>query len=143
MDSQSPTVPETVPDLYRLAFIPGVFRCPMCQFVLAVSTISATTGEIGTTEADRQSEPCPNDGTMMVHVAYREQLAAYEKRILELSTDRLCALESLWSAVKDKANWRIGYNPAFTAAVERLRRLEQTEPEARNDSWRNQADGAA
>jgi hypothetical protein len=55
----------------------------------------------------------------------------------------LNALQSLWTAVKDKEHWRIGYNPAFTAAVEKLRKLEQPDTEARNDSWRNQPDGAA
>lgn len=46
----------TVPDLYRLAFMPGCFRCP---------------------------EACPNDGTMMVHVTYREQLEVYADRLKE------------------------------------------------------------
>lgn len=72
-----------VPDLYRLAFIPGCFRCPKCDFALSKQTLSVATGNIGTTEENRLSEPCPNDGTMMVHVTYRERLADYEKRVFE------------------------------------------------------------
>jgi hypothetical protein len=39
-------------------------------------------------------------------------------------TERILALEALWSAVKDKPNWRVGYNAAFTTARETLRKLE-------------------
>lgn len=72
-----------VPDLYRLAFIPGCFRCPKCGFVLTKACINATTGEIGTRETERESETCPNDGTFMVHVTYREQLEVYDARLKE------------------------------------------------------------
>jgi hypothetical protein len=74
---------ESVPDLYRLAYMPGVFRCPKCEFQLTRSTFCVGTGEIGTTEKDRESEPCPNDGTIMVHVTYREVVASFEKRLME------------------------------------------------------------
>jgi hypothetical protein len=73
----------TVPDLYRLAFMPGCFRCPKCNFHLTKSCCNTTTGEIGTREEERESEPCPNDGTMMVHVTYKEQLAVYADRLKE------------------------------------------------------------
>lgn len=72
-----------VPDLYQLAFMPGCFRCPKCAFVLTKSCINANSGAIGTREQERQSEPCPNDGTMMVHVTYREQLEVYAERLKE------------------------------------------------------------
>lgn len=74
---------ESVPDLYRLAYMPGVFRCPKCEFQLRKQTISTGSGEIGTSDTDRESEPCPNDGTMMVHVTYKEMLADYDKRLGE------------------------------------------------------------
>jgi Zn finger protein HypA/HybF involved in hydrogenase expression len=75
--------PETVPDLYELAFMPGQFRCPQCAFQLSKQTLSVVRGCIGTTPENRQSEPCPNDGTMMVHVTYREQLESYADRLKE------------------------------------------------------------
>ena len=77
------TEDSAVPDLYRLAFMPGCFRCPKCNFVLTKTFLNAATGEIGTRTEDRESEPCPNDGTMMVHVTYREQLDVYAERLKE------------------------------------------------------------
>ena len=80
---------DVVPDLYRLAYIPGVFRCPKCDFELCKQTMSVATGNIGTSEANRQSEECPNDGTFMVHVTYQERVAQYA----DFSNELLTALE--------------------------------------------------
>lgn len=74
---------ESVPDLYRLAFMPGQFRCPKCTFQWSIQTINVARGEIGTTEENRQTPDCPNDGTRMVCVTYREQLEAYALRLHE------------------------------------------------------------
>jgi hypothetical protein len=82
-----------VPDLYRLAFIPGAFRCPQCDFQLTKTCINANTGEMGTREQERESEPCPNDGTYMVHVTYREQLEEYAARLKE-EFDRIDRLKA-------------------------------------------------
>jgi hypothetical protein len=72
-----------IPDLYQLAYMPGCFRCPKCGFALTKTTINVATGQTGTTEHNRQSEECPNDGTFMVHVTYREQLEIYAARLKE------------------------------------------------------------
>jgi hypothetical protein len=74
---------DEVPDLYALAFMPGQFRCPKCDFQWSIQTINVARGEIGTTEADRQTPDCPNDGTRMVLVTYKEQLSAYADRLQE------------------------------------------------------------
>lgn len=84
---------ELVPDLYRLAYMPGCFKCPTCGFVLSKATLSVASGQIGTTESNRESEPCPNDGTMMIHVTYREQVEEYHARLRE-EFDRVDKLES-------------------------------------------------
>jgi hypothetical protein len=76
-------VSDTVPDLYALAFMPGQFRCPKCDFQWSIQTMNASSGEIGTTEENRQTPDCPNDGTRMVYVTYREQLEAYASRLQE------------------------------------------------------------
>src|SRR5271154_7571556 len=85
---------EAVPDLYRLAYMPGQFRCPKCDFQWSIQTINVARGEIGTTEEDRQTPDCPNDGTRMVCVTYKEQLEAYSDRLKEEldNVDRLKAL---------------------------------------------------
>src|ERR1700735_2415838 len=82
-DKDKQAIVSDVPDLYRLAFMPGCFRCPQCGFQLSNQTLCVPTGQIGTKEADRDSEPCPNDGTMMVHVTYKEQLEVYAARLTE------------------------------------------------------------
>jgi hypothetical protein len=61
--------------------MPGQFRCPKCGFQLSKQTMSMTQGCIGTTQENRESDPCPNDGTMMLHVTYREQLEVYADRL--------------------------------------------------------------
>lgn len=73
----------TIPDLYSLAFMPGQFRCPQCDFQWSIQTINVASGQIGTTEENRQTPDCPNDGTRMVNVTYREQLEAYADRLKE------------------------------------------------------------
>jgi hypothetical protein len=78
---------ETVPDLYQLAFIPGAFKCPQCGFVLTKACLNADTGEIGTREQERESEPCPNDGTMLEHITYRERLEEYDQRLTAALAD--------------------------------------------------------
>lgn len=82
-----------VPDLYRLAFMPGCFRCPQCGFTLTKACINPNLDVMGTREQDRESEPCPNDGTYMVHVTYREQVEAYAERLKE-EFDRIDRLKA-------------------------------------------------
>lgn len=77
-------VPEDeVPDLFALAFMPGQFRCPQCDFQLSKQTMCASSGQIGISQADRETEDCPNDGTRMVPVTYKEQLSAYADRLFQ------------------------------------------------------------
>jgi hypothetical protein len=99
---------QTVPDLYRLAFMPGCFRCPQCGFTLSKTCINVNLEIIGTREQDREIEACPNDGAMMVHVTYKEQLEVYAER-LKQEFDRFDAhtkavadfLNDLWSIMID------------------------------------------
>jgi hypothetical protein len=79
---------DIVPDLYELAFMPGCFKCPKCGFVLSKATIDVAAGRVGTTEQNRQSEPCPNDGTFMVHVTWKEQVEVYAERLKETFNER-------------------------------------------------------
>jgi hypothetical protein len=50
---------------------------------LTKKALNPETGQCGTREQERQSEACPNDGTMMVFVTYREQLEVYAERLKE------------------------------------------------------------
>ena len=89
---------EAVPDLYRLAYMPGQFRCPQCGFQWSIQTINLARGEIGTTEEDRQTPDCPNDGTRMVCITYREQVEAYAERLNEEMDNRDALLDVLRTA---------------------------------------------
>lgn len=63
-------------------FIPGVWRCPRCEFELVRTSIDANSGRFGTTTEDRyESEGCPNDGTEMVRVSWKERVADLSKHI--------------------------------------------------------------
>jgi hypothetical protein len=42
-------------------FIPGLFQCKTCGFVLQQFTMSAVDGSVG--ERDAPGEKCPNDGS--------------------------------------------------------------------------------
>lgn len=61
--------PPSYQDLYDACFVPGSWTCPECGFIWNKSTI--TLDGIGTTETDRQSDPCPNDGTWMEPTTYQ------------------------------------------------------------------------
>ena len=74
----------TVPDLYRLAFMPGQFRCPKCAFQLSKQTMFVQSGTIGISESDLDSELCPNDDTPMVHVTYKEAWEYYAEEYRKL-----------------------------------------------------------
>ena len=55
-------------------FVPGVWQCEKCHFVLTRTSIDATTGSFGTTMQDREeTEPCPNDGTPMIRVSWEQR----------------------------------------------------------------------
>lgn len=119
---------EIVPDLYRLAFMPGCFRCTECGFVLTKARINPNMEAIGTREQDRESEPCPNDGTMLVHVTYREQLEVYAARLKE-EFERLDRIRgaivsvfggmgagsSIWGSTQWDKGWSAGIQAALLA----------------------------
>lgn len=71
-------------EIYDIAYIRGSWDCPKCGFVLTKRSINAETGDIGTTEKDRQSEQCPNDGEWMVPSTYKNWLEQIQKVTDEL-----------------------------------------------------------
>jgi hypothetical protein len=44
--------------------------------------------------------------------------------ILPAQPTRLQLLEALWESIKSSENWRVGYNPKFTEAVQNMHKLE-------------------
>lgn len=77
-----------------LIYVPGHFRCTECGFQLFKQTLSAQTGNIGITENNLATEPCPNDGTMMVKVTWKEACEGASERLTEVFNERDAARES-------------------------------------------------
>lgn len=75
-------------------FVPGAFRCPVCLFRLQTNKLYADTGAIAM-DRDAKPEPCPNDGTMMEQVSWRE-LHAEASDIYERLWKRCRQLEDAW-----------------------------------------------
>lgn len=46
--------------------VPGVWKCPKCDFMLFRRVLYAATGDLGGPPKNDKPEPCPNDGTMLV-----------------------------------------------------------------------------
>ena len=131
-----------VPDLYRLAFMPGCFCCPKCNFQLSKVCWNPESGEIGTREEERQSEPCPNDGTMLVHMTYREQVEIYADRLKE-EFDRF---DAHTKAVADFLNelWAIMVDPladGVRTVKETMEGLKKAALEARELQYQKQGLG--
>jgi hypothetical protein len=91
----------TYQELYNLAYIRGSWTCPKCGFVLSKKSISVETGEMGTTETDRQSETCPNDGEFLLPSTYKDWLQSTDKVIDDLMRMRQ-RLRDLIQKTKDQ-----------------------------------------
>ena len=75
----------TYVELYDLAYIRGSWTCPKCGYTLTKRTMNVSQGGIGTSEDDRQSEICPNDGEWMEPATYQSLASELSQRILDLS----------------------------------------------------------
>lgn len=76
--------PDDVLDVY----VPGRLRCPKCKFELTKATLFLQSGQIGASKKEvyQESEPCPNDGTLMDRVTWREESDAnreYATRLID------------------------------------------------------------
>ena len=76
--------------------VPGRWRCPKCNFSLSVQSLNLGDGTV--TMSDKPGEVCPNDGSPMWRVSYRE---AYEELCETANSERfaaICVLERLVEA---------------------------------------------
>ena len=74
-------------------YVPGRLRCPQCEFVLSQATMFMGSGTIGLTKAqafcEDEGQPCPNDGTPMVKVRWREEAEDNYRAYVKLVEDVL------------------------------------------------------
>jgi hypothetical protein len=88
-------MPPTPEKLYNLAYVRGSYVCPKCGFTWNKRTISVSDGEIGTTETDRQSDQCPNDGEWMEPLSYKAMLESTSKMAMQFMEGESAALQQL------------------------------------------------
>ena len=70
--------PDDAMDIY----VPGAWRCMQCGFVLSQATLFVQSGEIGCTRDQvmrLDGELCPNDGTPMARVTWRDRAIENQK----------------------------------------------------------------
>lgn len=108
------------PDVLRDLYVPGVWKCPHCEFQLARTTLNVVTGEASVTKAQiEETEPCPNDGTWMVRVLWRERaneaVGAWPKLV-----DDICALTGA---------------PSLPQALDGLKREAGPQPAGARPTW--------
>lgn len=113
-----------VKDALECVYIPGVWACNQCKFQLIASNLYVQDGTIG---PDTDTVPlCPNDGTLMRRVTWKERVSGLDKyageRLNEIDTlkaevARLTAMQDVYKvAALENANTRVA---ELEAALER------------------------
>ena len=78
--------------LIALVYVPGRWSCAKCAYVVSKAVLSMADGEAYASQED--GGPCPNDGTPLEHVAWREDaksLSRWGDNLMD-ECDRLRAL---------------------------------------------------
>jgi hypothetical protein len=109
--------------------VPGVWRCAKCNFQLIQSTLNANSGAI--TARDEPSS-CPNDGSPMWRVTWKEHAEEayerYEERLEEFAASRarVEVLEAAWAWIAQNVgvelSWGDNANQDEGEAVWRVHR---------------------
>ncbi|WP_347271190.1 hypothetical protein [Rhizorhabdus histidinilytica] len=81
----------------ELIYIPGVFQCAKCSFRLVQSNLNAQDGTV--TARDVPGEKCPNDGSPMWRVTYRDDVS-YSYDRWEEQVNRAVAAEKALEALR-------------------------------------------
>lgn len=78
-------------------YVPGNWRCLRCGFVLTRATLFAASGTVGSSIDDitrMTGEACPNDGTAMVRVTWRDRAIENQEWAERLINDVLAAAQA-------------------------------------------------
>lgn len=71
--------------LDRLLYVPGEWVCPTCQFRLSQRILYAQSGDVGINRAE--PKPCPNDGTAMRKVTWKQEAEVANKFGLDIAKE--------------------------------------------------------
>jgi hypothetical protein len=74
-------------------FVPGQWRCPKCKFVLQQFNLNANDGSV--TTRDEAGDKCPNDGSPLWRVTWRDDAMEIAERLSELVREAHALREAL------------------------------------------------
>jgi len=87
-----------------LAYVPGYSQCTTCGFHLVSNVIDASFGRIGV-DLNAEPEPCPNDGTTMRLVSWKQRCLESEAMlnhgVAEIAGERKRQIEEGWTPEHD------------------------------------------
>lgn len=123
-----------------LVFMPASFVCGRCGFQLEKRTISAATGAVGICKGGEDGDVCPNDGTPLRRIMWKE---AYEQCAETQHELMLALIES----VKLQSHYAVllnmhdgGERKQFPCVADWIQRLKEcgTIPQIQNASEKTQ-----
>lgn len=85
--------------LQALVHVPGQWHCVKCNFTFQQRTLYARTGEVGV--KDIPGEKCPNCGTALWRVSWKQEAEELEKRCIEQINERRAVEAKSETAVHD------------------------------------------
>lgn len=122
---------QDIEELRASCYVPGEFRCPKCGFCLSQFKLSATTGAIG--DRDEPGERCPNDGSPLWRVTWKERATDHYERATEEIAARKSAeaeRDALREAIRNIAEEWDTAEEAHIADAIRAARTLSVEPKA-------------
>lgn len=108
-----------------LVFMPASFVCGRCGFQLEKRTMVAATGQVGIRKGGEDADSCPNDGTPLRRLMWKE---AYEQCATSWHEAMLALIESvkLQSHYAELLNMHDGgTRMQFSCAAEWIERLKK------------------
>ena len=102
-------IAEAIEALERQVFVPGLWRCPKCEFQLCQATLYAATGTVGA--RDDPGDKCPNCNSPLWRVTERAAGNEMVKRCEQLLEDsaRLNWLDEVNQRTNDRNGTRYGW----------------------------------
>jgi len=97
-------------------YVPGEFRCAKCGFTLSQFTLDAGTGVVS--DRDHPGERCPNDGSPLWRVTWKERAHEHYQRAVEEIQRNSAREEGLREALdKVRAEFTVEYLPSGSYSI--------------------------
>ena len=118
--------------------MPGAWICDKCGFVLQKNNLYVKSGTIGADMRD-EVEGCPNDGTVMRGLTWREVNSDYDKMLIEARTKLQAASEVIEKCERENWTLRKVSEEIEFEHLEQIERLVQQRDEAQAElhKWKH------